>query len=267
MSNHPQQTEAWARGDAYEPYVGRWSRLVAREFLGWLAVPARNRWLDLGCGTGALTAAILAQADPDVAVGLDASAGYVRFARSRVNDPRARFVVGDAGNLPFAADSVGATVSGLVLNFMPDPQAMVGEMVRVTASGGTVAVYVWDYAGEMQMMRVFWDAAKRLDPHAADLDEGRRFPLCRPQPLRELFTTIGLAGVDVRSIGITTIFRDFDDYWTPFLGGQGPAPGYVQSLSREQMAELRELLRTRLPVSSDGSIYLRARAWAVRGTR
>ena len=140
-------------------------------------------------------------------------------------------------------------------------------MVRVVKPQGVVAAYVWDYAGKMQLMRHFWNAAAALDPLAYDLDEGRRFPLCQPDPLRELFQQAGLSGVEVRPIDIATDFRDFDDFWSPFLGGQGPAAGYAMSLSEEGRLALRERIRAGLPYALDGSIPLVARAWAVRGTR
>jgi hypothetical protein len=117
----------------------------------------------------------------------------------------------------------------------------------------------------MQLMRYFWDAAVTLDPGIAALDEGRRFPLCQPEPLAELFNSAGLSDIEVRAIDVPTRFRDFDDYWSPFLGGQGPAPAYVMSLPDEQRTALREYLRSTLPTADDGSIYLIARAWAVRG--
>jgi uncharacterized protein YbjT (DUF2867 family) len=119
----------------------------------------------------------------------------------------------------------------------------------------------------MQFMRHFWDAAAALDPAAAELDEGRRFPICWPEALEQLFQAARLKAVEVRPIEIATDFRDFDDFWSPFLGGQGPAPGYVMSLSEERRAALRERIRARLPSSANGSIPLVARAWAVRGTR
>lgn len=124
---------------------------------------------------------------------------------------------------------------------------------------------MWDYAGQMQLLRFFWKAAVTLDPAAGALDEGVRFPLCRPEPLHRLFQAAGLAQVEVRAIDVPTIFRDFDDYWFPFLGGQGPAPGYTLSLSEERRAALRDHLRTVLPIGTNGSIRLTARAWAVRG--
>ena len=256
---------AWAIGDAYEPYVGRWSRLVAAALLDWLAVPPGARWVDVGCGTGALSRTILDRAAPETVTGLDASAGFVQHAAARVVDPRASFRVGDAQALPFDDGVFGAAVSGLVLNFVPAPERMAAEMYRVTRRGGVVGVYVWDYAGGMQLMRHFWDAAGALDAAALPLDEGRRFPVCRPEPLATLFRDAGLADVETRALDVSTVFRDFDDYWTPFLGGQGPAPGYCMSLGEDRRAALRERLRAQLPMQPDGRIPLIARAWAVRG--
>jgi SAM-dependent methyltransferase len=257
--------EVWAVGDAYEAYVGRWSRRVAVAFLRWLDVPARQLWLDVGCGTGALTATILAQADPAEVVGVDPSEGFLAEARARIGDARATFHAGDARSLALPNRHFDAVVSGLALNFVPDPRRAVAEFARVAKSGRVAAAYVWDYAEGMAMMRYFWDAATALDPAAADLDEGRRFPLCRPEPLRELWTDAGLDNVSVQAIEVSAVFADFDDYWRPFLGGQGPAPGYVMSLTEEHRRALRDLLRVRLPSAVDGSIQLTARAWAVRG--
>ena len=213
----------WAAGKLYEPYVGRWSRLVAREFVAWLALPAQQAWLDVGCGTGALSMTILEQASPRAVTGIDPSAGFIEYARAHVGDPRAAFEVGDAQDLPLAAAQFDAAVAALVLNFVPRPERAVAEMARVVKPGSTVAAYVWDYAGQMELMRHFWDAAVALNPAALELDEGRRFPLCNPTALESLFTA-GLVDIAVRAIDVPTHFRDFDDYWTPFLGGQGPAP-------------------------------------------
>jgi SAM-dependent methyltransferase len=260
-------SETWARGEAYEPYVGRWSRLVAKEFLSWLAVPPAARWLDVGCGTGALTAMILAMASPSQVDAIDASEGYVAYARGMTQDPRVRFQVADARALPEPAEARDAVVSGLVLNFVPEPARAVAEMARVARRGGTVAAYVWDYAGKMELMRHFWDVAVALDSSARELDEGRRFPVCRPEALAALFVDARLGEVETRAIDVPTVFRDFDDYWSPFLGGQGPAPGYAMSLSEARRAALRERIRASLPVGPDGSVHLVARAWAVRGRR
>jgi SAM-dependent methyltransferase len=256
----------WAVADAYEAYVGRWSRRVAEVFLRGLQVPAGGDWLDVGCGTGALTATVLAAGDPRSVVGVDTSTGFLATARARVGGARSRFCAGDARSLPLPDRRFDAVVSGLALNFVPDPPAAVAELARVAAPGAVVAAYVWDYADGMEMMRIFWDAAAELDPAAEPLKEGLRFPLCRPEPLRKLWLDAGLARVGVEAVEIPTVFADFDDYWRPFLGGQGPAPGYAASLSDQRRAALAELLRTRLPYRPDGGIPLTARAWAVRGT-
>jgi SAM-dependent methyltransferase len=266
--NRVGRVDRWDSGDAYEPYVGRWSRLVAREFVRWLAVPSASRWLDLGCGTGALTKTVLEHAAPSEVVGIDPSAAYIASAGARMDeDPRAHFEIGDAQALRAAAATFDVVVSGLVLNFVPRPELAVAEMARVTRPGGTVAAYVWDYAEGMQLMRYFWDAAGALDPKAKDLDEGRRFWLCKPEPLIRLFLTAGLEDVEVRAIEVPTYFRDFDEYWSPFLGGQGPAPSYAMSLSEQRRAELGERIRAGLPSDVEGGIPLHARAWAVRGVR
>jgi SAM-dependent methyltransferase len=264
----PQPAHVWASGDAYEPYVGRWSRAVARQFLTWLDMPPAGRWLDVGCGTGALSETILEATLPSEVVGIDPSAGYVAYARSRVPDPRAHFDGGDARALPFATGSFDGVVSGLVLNFVPDRAAAVADMARVARPGGVLATYVWDYSDGMELMRRFWDAAVALDPAARELDEGQRFgAICQPEILSGLFRDAGLLRVETRAIDVPTQFRDFDDYWTPFLGGQGPAPGYAMALSEDRRTALRERIRADLPIAADGSIPLVARAWAVRGQR
>jgi SAM-dependent methyltransferase len=261
------EKSVWASGKAYEPYVGRWSRLVAREFVDWLAIAPDARWLDVGCGTGALTQTILHHASPGQVNGIDPSDGYLALAREQIQDPRLRFAFGDARNIPADSASYDVAVSALVLNFIPDVSSGMAEMARVVRPGGVVAGYVWDYAGKMELMRYFWDAAVALKPEDIERDEGRRFPLCKPGPLKDLFERAGLKNVEVRSIDISTPFRDFDDYWTPFLGGQFPAPEYAISLDEEAHAALRERIRTDLPIAPNGSISLIARAWAVRGTR
>jgi SAM-dependent methyltransferase len=261
-----ERKDVWASGDAYEPYVGRWSRLVARQFVAWLGMPPNKDWLDVGCGTGALCEVILAGASPRQVTGVDPSDGFVAFARHKVTDERATFQIGDAQTLPVADGSSDATVAGLVINFITDQPKALSEMKRVTRSRGVVGAYVWDYAGEMQMMRHFWDAAVAMEPSAAALDEGRRFPVCHPEPLAGLFRKAGIGDIETRSIDVPTIFRSFDDYWTPFLGGQAPAPGYCMSLSEDRRVALRDRIRANLPIKNDGTIQLIARAWAVRGT-
>jgi ubiquinone/menaquinone biosynthesis C-methylase UbiE len=258
--------EVWEEGDAYEQYVGRWSVLVARDFLDWLGPAVGQSWLDVGCGTGALCAAIIERCAPTALVGVDRSPGFLATARARIADPRARFEQGDAQALPLEGGAFDVAVSGLVLNFVGNPGAMLGEMRRVLRPGGTVALYVWDYAEKMQLMRYFWDAAADLDPSARELDEGVRFPICRPEALTRMLRDAGLEAVATKPIDIHTVFQDFEGYWNPFLGGQGAAPAYCVSLSDERRAALRNRLQAVLPIEADGRIDLIARAIAVRGT-
>lgn len=260
------KADIWEDGAAYESYVGRWSRLVASRFVRWLPIPPRGTWLDVGCGTGALTRTILTVADPREVVGCDRSGGFVAFARAHTPDDRAKFVVAELPDLPRIDSGFDAVVGGLVLNFLPVPLAGVTAMMTRARPGGTVAAYVWDYADGMQLMRVFWDAAIDLDAAARPLDEGVRFPLCRPEPLSDLFRSAHLHAVTVEPIDVPTVFQDFDDYWEPFLGGQGPAPGYARSLPLARRARLRDRIRQRLRGALDGTISLTARAWAVKGT-
>ncbi|MEW2416546.1 class I SAM-dependent methyltransferase [Streptomyces sp. NPDC046866] len=262
-----QRFDVWAAGEAYDRYMGRWSRLVAEEFLTWLGCADGLRWLDAGCGTGALTAAVVRRCRPRRVLGVDRSAGFVAAARAAVPAP-ARFAVADALSLPVRDGGWDVAVSGLALNFLPDPGAAVAEAVRaVRPGGGMVAAYVWDYSGGMGFLNAFWAAAVALDPSAAALDEGRRFPLCRPDPLRAVWEAAGLAGVAVAPVEVPTVFAGFADLWEPFLAGQGPAPGYAAALAPPARDRLRDALGRAVAKRPDGSIALTARAWAVRGTR
>ncbi|WP_244445340.1 class I SAM-dependent methyltransferase [Microvirga sp. BSC39] len=249
--------------------MGRWSREVAPHFVEWLGgsggSPSGGAGIDVGCGTGILTAAVLEGANPERIVGIDSAPGFLELARARVSDPRATFTQGDALALPAPDDTFDLAVSGLVLNFLPDKAAALSEMARVVRPGGLVGLYVWDYAGHMQIMRHFFDVASALDPRARDFDDGVKAPVCRPSPLRELFEGAGLQGVEVRAIDIAAAFESFDDYWTPFLGGTGSAPKYCMSLDEPAREDLRERLRARLPTGPDGEILLAVRAWAAKG--
>ncbi len=261
----PLISDMWERGDPYEQYVGRWSRRIAPQFLSWLNIPAGRRWLDVGCGTGALSAAILDQCAPVSVIAVEPSEGFLEKAKEQLGS-RVLLRRGSAAEIPLDDRSVDVTVSGLVLNFVPNGRAAVSEMARVTAPRGTIAAYVWDYSGKMELMRHFWDAAVELNPEAAKLDEGVRFPVCRPEALTELFAGAGLRGVEVTAIDVTTSFAGFEDYWRPFLGGQGPAPAYAMALDDTERGRLAKRIRERLSIQADGSISLTARAWAMRAS-
>lgn len=260
-----QRFDVWAAGDAYERYMGRWSRRVADEFVAWLDCGDGLRWLDVGCGTGALTAAVAARCRPRSVVGLDRSCGFVDAARAALAS--ASFAVADGLSLPVRHAGCDVAVSGLVLNFFAAPGAAVAEAARVVRPGGRVAAYVWDYGEGMEFLRHFWDAAIGVDPSAAALDEGRRFQVCRPEHLRSLWTEAGLVDVAVAPLEVATVFAGFPDLWEPFLAGQGPAPGYVATLAPAARDRLRDTLREAVPERPDGSIVLTARAWAVQGRR
>jgi trans-aconitate methyltransferase len=255
----------WGAGDAYERYMGRWSRRVAPVFARWVDAAPGARWIDIGCGTGILTSAVLAACEPAEIVGIDSSDVFLRSAVANVPDPRAVFRHGDAQAIAEPDGGFDAAVSGLVLNFLPDKEAAIREMARVVRPGGDVALYVWDYAGHMQVMRAFFDVATALDPKAAEYDDKVKAPICRPKPLMEILGRFGLCDVAVRAIDIPAAFDSFDDYWAPFLGGTGSAPKYCMSLDDAARERLKQEVRRRLPTGPDGEILLSVRAWAAKG--
>jgi SAM-dependent methyltransferase len=259
----PQPSDNWQLGNPYERYVGRWSRRVAPAFLAWLDAPAGRHWLDVGCGTGALCGAIAEHCAPASLTGIEPSEGFLKIARETLSC-HVTLCHGNAASIPLADASVDIVVSGLVLNFVPDLAVAFKEVSRVVTKGGTFGAYVWDYAEKMELMRHFWDAAVALDPSAAQLDEGVRFPLCRPDALLAQVSGAGFCDVEVTAIDVPTVFSSFQDYWEPFLGGQGPAPADAMSLDESARGRLESKLRELLPVQVDGSISLIARAWAVR---
>jgi len=263
----PDARDLFSNAKAYEGYVGRWSRFVAQQFVGWLDAAPAGVWLDVGAGTGILTEVILQEASPSKVVGVDVSPDYLEFARQRIHDDRVEFIVGDAVQAAIEPFSFDLAVAGLVLNFLPVPRQAVERMTHAVKQGGFVAAYVWDYSGHMEMMRHFWDAAIRVDPAARELDAGQRFAICEPDNLRALFEAVGLKSVDVIPIDIQTRFQNFDDFWLPFLGAQGSVSTYLRGITAETRDALRDQLQRQLPAAGDGSISLMARAWAVKGTK
>jgi SAM-dependent methyltransferase len=260
-----QSGDRWMAGNDYEAFMGRWSRPLARAFVKWLDPRVSRHWLEIGCGTGALSTVLCEQCEPASVVACDPSASFIEHARITLSETRASFVVAGASDLPDRDGGFDAIVSGLVLNFLPDPgQALASSRERLVR-GGIVAAYVWDYADGMEFLRYFWEEAVDLNPRAAALDERQRFPLCRRSALEALFRAAELNQVETGVLDISMDFEDFEDYWTPFLRGTGPAPAYVVSLDPASRETLRERLYRRLVPGIDGRIQLRARAWAVRG--
>ncbi|MEP7011276.1 MAG: class I SAM-dependent methyltransferase [Acidobacteriota bacterium] len=264
MTYPPDRT--WEGADAYEAFMGRWSRPLARKFLEWLQPPRSAHWLEVGCGTGALTSAIFDRCEPASVVACDPSAQFLEHARSQVSDDRASFVVAGAENLPRREGGFDAVVSGLVLNFLPDPAQVVTSIRQRLRTGGTFAAYVWDYSEGMEFLRAFWEEAIAADPQAAARAEHLGFPICRPPALVSLLETAGFAQAQVGSLEIPTDFADFDDYWEPFLRGTGTGPSFVTNLDPPSRERLRDRLKRRLEPGADGRIRLKARAWAVRGS-
>jgi len=256
--------DSWQSGDPYEYYMGRWSKLVAEQFVDWITPKPGVQWLDVGCGSGALSEAVINRHDPKSVIAIDQSEGFVLTAQHRLGR-NANCKVGNALSLPLGSASIDIAVSGLVLNFIPEPEKALVEMQRVTRKGGTVAVYIWDYAGKMEFLNHFWDAVVEINPTASDLHEGHRFQSANAEQLIDIFNRVGFTQVEASPLEIVTHFVDFDDYWRPFLGGQGPAPTYVSKLDDKERNYLREALAHRLPVREDGSIVLTARAWASKG--
>jgi SAM-dependent methyltransferase len=244
--------------------MGRWSRRLAQTFVEWLQPSDGASWLEVGCGTGALTSTIVERCAPASVVACDPSAPFVEHARAHLPDPRVSFIVGGAESVPERNPGFDLAVSGLVLNFIPDVGRTIRAIQHRLRRGGSAAAYVWDYAEGMEFLRIFWEDAVGLDSRAAPLDERRRFPLCEPSALASLLEHAGFTDVGTRVLEIPTEFPTFDDYWTPFLKGTGPAPSYVASLDSDGRERLRRRLQQRL-AKDGGSIRLRARAWAARG--
>ncbi len=258
--------EARRNAESYEEYMGRWSRLVAREFVKWLAVPEGKRWLDVGCGTGSLTQAILELASPQMVRAVDSNGDFIDYARNLFSrDGRVVFQVADYGSLLNYHERFDAVVSGLFLNFASKPSNAIDVMKFVTDGGGVVGAFVWDYTGRMEMLRLFWDAAMELDPAVSAYHESFRFTESDEGSLRKIFKDNDLQNIDLRPFELTMRFRNFDDFWLPFRGGQGPAPVYLNSLDTTRRDQIKERLKVKVPTGPDGSIELLARAWGIRG--
>ena len=258
-------TDRWTSGADYELWMGRWSRLLAADFLDWLELPIGLSWLDICCGSGVLSEAISEKNQPLSLAGIDASPAQISFAREQRSAPNVTFDVGDAMALPFQDSAFDVAVCGLGLNFLPDPLRALSEFRRVLKSRGCAAIYVWDYEQGARFLREFWDAAAEIDAEAVNFDQARRFPFCTEPALRDLFRGAGFAESTTQALDIVTRFLNFDDYWKPLLTGQGSAPSYLASRSQETQTMIRERLQATLPFGRDGAIELPARAWAVQG--
>ena len=258
--------DKWNDGDTYEYFMGRWSSLMAFRFLGWLNLPANLNWLDIGCGTGALSEAIAQNGMPKKVSGVDLSKAYIEKVKERITTS-SDFKVGSVDDLPFSDRSFDVVVSGLALNFFPDLDRALLEMKRVAKPNAVIAAYIWDYSDRMDFLRYFWDAACQLDPKAREYDEGLRFPICNTENLSREFNEAGFRSVEASFLDVETVFSNFEDYWNPFLGGQGPAPGYLLSMESESRDELKKRILERINFEADGSVKLIGRAIVVKAQK
>jgi len=256
--------DRWTSGAHYDQWMGRWSRLLAQEFLNWLDLPAGLGWLDVCCGSGMITEAIVERNAPASIVGVDASPDQINFARQHRAHPNVIFETADAMALPYPDSSFDVAVCGLGLNFLPSPARALEEFHRVTRPGGTIAVYVWDYAEGARFLREFWDAAIAIDREAATFDQAHRFPMCTQQGLRSLFEQAKLEDPALHALDVVTSFTCFSDYWQPLVTGQGSAPSYLATRDQQIQTAIREQLKRVLPANAHGAIELPARAWAIR---
>jgi SAM-dependent methyltransferase len=262
MSDAPGAATFRTPAEAYDRHVGRYSRELARALIAAAGVRTGRSALDVGCGPGALTTELVALLGAERVAAVDPSAPFADACRRRL--PGVRVDVASAEALPFEDAAFDHALAQLVVNFMTDPPAGVREMRRVTRRAGTVSAAVWDYAGQMTLLRRFWDAALAVDPSAEDRDEGRCMPFCTPGELGDLWSAAGLGEVDVAPVEVAAGYDGFDDLWHPLELGVGPSGAYAASLPPEQRAALKEELRRRLGVG-DGPFRLTARAWVVTG--
>jgi SAM-dependent methyltransferase len=253
-----------ASAEAYDRHVGRYGPPLAGALIGFAGVEPGMRALDVGCGPGALTAALAGRLGAPNVDAVDPSEPFVQACRARLAEVNVS--VGAAETLPFADATFDAVLSQLVVNFMQDARAGVREMARVTRPGGVVASCVWDYAGEMTLLRAFWDSARDVDPaRGAAADEGVVMRWCSEGELAELWRAAGLRDVRVDSLVVTAAYSDFEDLWSPLPTGVAPSGAFCASLDEDRRGALHDAYRDRLGVG-DGPFELSARAWAVAGT-
>jgi SAM-dependent methyltransferase len=266
VNHSPKGRESWNDSNAYDLYVGRWSRLIAEDFLHWLQPPPNVSWLEVGCGTGSLTTEILDRTSPSRVLAIDKSDAYLTKARTQIASPLVSFFKTDLSDLHVGAEFDYIT-SGLVLNFLPDVEEKLECMIQYLRTGGSISAFVWDYAGHYQPMRIFWDAAKTLYREAAKFDAGIKYPLCTEGSLKALFEAVDLSNIRFRKIERIATFRDFDDYWLPIASAQGSVSEFLGTLSEDKKNDLKTSVKSKLPMALNGEIKLILSALAIEGTK
>lgn len=258
---------AFDDGDAYDRYMGRWSRAIGEEFLTWLAPQPNRRWLDVGCGTGAFTALVLDRAAPETIVGIDPSAAQVAHARGVVTAPQVEFREGSAIDLPFETGAFDVVVSALVIHFFPDRPTAFREMLRVTRPGGVLAGYTWRKSPTI-IDAPYGPLARGVIEIAGDVSSSPIVPEAMPDGLHAALAATGYADIDVATLEASQTFRDFDDYWTSQTATFAhPVATSVAALSDRDRERLRDLLRSVLPAAADGTITYSARATAFKARK
>jgi SAM-dependent methyltransferase len=255
-------------GAAYEYWLGRWARRLAERFLDFAAFPHEGDMLDVGCGTGALAFAMAERWPGRGVIGIDIAPRFVEYARARRPGETPILEVADACALPYRTGQFIGAAAQLVLMFIPRPELALYEMKRVVRSGGTVAAALWDFRGGLIFQRMLWDTASAIDPGAATTrDQIFANPLVLPEGLLDLFRNAGLSNVERGSLTIRMDFADFEDYWQPFQGGQGPVGRYFAELAPDLKGRIKHAVRDAYCSGApDGARSLTATAWAVKGT-
>ena len=257
-----QTRHLFADGEAYERLMGRWSRLAGEIFLDWFDIPANVRWLDVGCGNGAFTAALIARCAPAEVIGIDPSEGQVSFARTRPGAKPAQFQIGDAQAIPFGDDRFDVAVMALVITFLSDPAKAVSEMARVVRPGGWVGTYMWDGPGGGTPVHPIYVAMESLgmpSPRPPGAAVSRR------DTLQALWKDAGLESIETQVIRIPVMYSDFDDFWDSNSVPVGPQGKAIQEMSQTVRAQLRARVREQLPIGPDGRIAYESFANAVKG--
>lgn len=249
-------------GHAYERFMGRWSRAVGEQFLDWLALPAGLRWLDVGCGTGAFTELIVKRCAPGQVVAIDPAEDQIGFARKGPAASRADFQVGGAQALPFAEREFDVAAMALVIAFVPDPGKGAAEMRRVVKPGGTVAAYMWDFAGNGFTQHPMIEAMAAIDVKVPAMPGAAITPL---DVLQDLFSRAGLDRIEGRRIDIEVSYADFDDYWSSQTALPNPTVQVIRKMPAPDVERLKNHLRQHLPTDRSGRIAYPARANAVKG--